>query len=157
MTPFFEGRMKLLAMGLALASFGFAGDPPACECGASLKIADGKVTFMWKDKEISSTPIVSCHALILGKDVDLTKGGSLACPCGKTVKYAAQMELKHWTGASSCDGVCAAAWTVTDDMVSWSGGKFPTAAFAHDYKIKNHKVKIAGEVDLLKDKSFNCL
>ena len=134
-----------------------AGDPPSCECGATWKIDGDKITFLWKEKDLGSSPIVGCHAMILGKDVDLTHGGSMTCPCGKTVKYAAQMELKHWTGTSACDGVCGASWTVTDDQVSWAGGKFATAAFAHEYKVKNHKVKIAGDVDLLKDKTFACL
>lgn len=144
-------------MTMTLMILALLADPPKCECGGTWKIENENLTLMWKDKAISVSPIVACQAQVLGKTVDLTKGGTIACPCGKSVKYAAQMELKHWTGTSACDGVCGASWTVTDDTISWEGGKFAGAAFAKEYKIKNHKASVGSAIDLLKDKSFNCL
>lgn len=131
-------------------------DPAACECGASLKLADGKVVLAYAETEITSLPLVMGKCLVLGKAQDLTKSGSLKCPCGKTVKHKAMTELKHWTGVSSCS-YCQASWTVTDTEVSWEGGKFAGAKFDKSYPVRDHKARIANEVNLLTATEFNCL
>lgn len=147
----------LLTILLAAAQDDKKADPPKCECGATWKIDGDALSLMWKDKTICTTPVTAARASVLGKDVDLSRGGTIACPCGKTVKYGAQMALKHWTGTTACDGACKASWTVTETDVSFDGADLAAAFSTKSYKIKNHKVNITGEIDLLKDRSFNCL
>ena len=131
-------------------------DPTACECGASIKVADGKVVIAYQETEITLLPLVMGKCHLFGKEQNLTKAGSLKCPCGKTVKHKALTELKHWTGVTSCS-YCQASWTVTDTDVSWEGGKFAEAKFNKNYPIKNHTVRIANEVNLLTAAEFDCL
>lgn len=142
--------MNTLALALLLQ------DPAACECGASIKVADGKVVLTYQETEITMLPLVMGKCLLLGKETDLTKAGSLKCPCGKTVKHKALTELKHWTGATSCS-YCQATWTVTDTEVSWEGGKFAGAKFDKSYPIRDHKARVGSEVNLLTATEFNCL
>lgn len=147
----------LLALLLLAAQDAKKADPPKCECGATWRVDGDALALMWKDKTIGTTPIAAGRALVLGKDLDLTKAGTVACPCGESVKYAAHVALTHWTGTSKCDGACKATWTVTDTEVSGEGADLATAFSNHTFKIKNHKVNITGDIDLMKVKSFECL
>lgn len=158
MPPSFrEDTMNLLICALLLVPVqDKKAEPPKCECGATFRLDGDKVVLMFKDKEIASTPLVFGRFLLGGKEIDVSKPGALKCPCGKSVKLAAALAPSHWTGSTVCSG-CGCTWTVTDTNANWAGGKFASAAFAHDYPIKNNKAKIGKDVDFSRDKSFPCL